>query len=115
MAQATVDLGRRMDSSIRSDMTNIAQDAELYAKDNAPWTDRTTELRETIECRMNQTGRGNYTIICRYNRPYGGFLETGTSHNAPYPILRPTLQAHYAPVRAAMDRAASFGGAGASI
>lgn len=115
MAAATGKLATQMESSLMSDLTGVAAAIESYMKNNAPWQDRTGDARRGLQARANQTGAGNFSIIANHTVSYGGFLETGTSRMSAYPILGPGLQAHYAQVRSAMDKAASFGGGGAKI
>jgi hypothetical protein len=70
---------------------------------NAPWNDRTGAARAGLQSTVGITGKGSVTLTARHTVPYGGYLETGTSRMAAYPIIRPALEAHYAPTRAIMD------------
>ena len=75
---------------------------EKYAKDNAPWTDRTHSAREGLTASVYEKGRANnntlkqdytcgielyHTALNAQGKMYGVYLELGTSHANPYPIL----------------------------
>lgn len=79
---------------------------ENYAKNNAPWTDRTHAAREGLTASVYEKGRkannqlsNDYTCGVQlyhtaYNdrgQRYGKWLEYGTKHARPYPILEPTI------------------------
>lgn len=89
-------------------MTAISEKMLSYAQSNAPWTNRTGDARRMLAFYPGQSGT-SVTIVGQHRVPYGGYLETGTSHMDPYPIIRPTLDAHYAQVRALMNEIAGSG------
>jgi HK97 gp10 family phage protein len=99
---------REITPALAAGAAPITSDMQSYAQDNAPWTDRTGAARSSLSFQLEQRGTG-IVIIGRHGVPYGGYLETGTSHMSPYPIIRPTLQAHYAEVRALMNQIAGSG------
>lgn len=98
----------RMDPALLGELQGVASDMEAYAKSNRPWNDRTTDARNKLSASAQMTAAHNVSVVIRHGVPYGGFLETGTSKMKAYPILGPTLQAHYAPVRAIMDQMANL-------
>lgn len=70
-------------------MKAVTAEAEGWAKDNAPWTDRTGEARASIYGRGLKEGKdtiAGYIGIVVY---YGVFLEL--AHQGKYRIVRPTL------------------------
>jgi hypothetical protein len=89
-------------------MTQISSTMLGYAQNNAPWSDRTGNARALMTFTPSPGGTA-VTIVGKHGVPYGGFLETGTSRMAAYPIIRPTLEAHYAEVRALMNEIAGSG------
>lgn len=63
--------------------------AEAYAKQNAPWTDRTSNARNGLWARAERD-RPNYRIVVGHAVPYGLWLETRWSGR--YAILEPTVR-----------------------
>jgi hypothetical protein len=64
-----------------------------YAKSIAPWTDRTTHLRQSIEGDFEMTST-SVRIIVRHSKTYAPFVEGGTSRSAAYPSLWPSVAAN---------------------
>lgn len=60
-----------------------------YARDNAPWKDRTTNARGGLFAKSN-VNPTNVEIILYHTVPYGIFLEVKNSGE--YAIIRPTLE-----------------------
>lgn len=88
-------LRQRSHESILSAGQQFADSMEQYAKQNAPWTDRTGNARRTL-AGINTFGEEGgedetayYIGVCG-NMPYSPELEIG--HGQRYAILRPTLQ-----------------------
>lgn len=66
-----------------------------YAKEKAPWTDRTGNSRQTIDSNVEK--KGNTTEIqIRGNTPHFKYLEL--AHEKKHAILWPTIQRHAADV-----------------
>lgn len=59
------------------------------AKDNAPWTDRTGNSRQTIDHSITNAGK-KVTINLRGNTPHFKYLEF--CHEKKHAILWPTIQ-----------------------
>ncbi len=72
-----------------------------YAKANAPWNDDTGEARAKLRG-ITLKAATSVVIQLASGAAHGIYLELGTSRMAPRPIIRPTLEAHYAPVMAAL-------------
>lgn len=67
-----------------------------YMKDNAPWTDRTTDARNGLQGAVIWTDSTHFTIYCGHGADiyYGIFLEVRWGGR--FAIVVPTLE-HYAP------------------
>lgn len=78
----------RMDRAITAAMAYHATRAIEYARQNAPWTDRTTNARNGLFTRAERD-RPVYRIIVAHSVPYGVWLEV--RWNGKYQILRPTV------------------------
>jgi hypothetical protein len=73
---------------------------EAYAKANAPWTDRTGTARQTLFT-ATEIAKDMVTLYLSHGMEYGKFLELCNSGR--YAIVMPTLEAHYGPIKAALD------------
>ena len=65
-----------------------AVEAEQYAKNNAPWTDRTGDARKLIKGEVIDDGDLGIRLMHRVE--YGKHLETANSGK--YAILKPTIE-----------------------
>ena len=80
----------------------IADEMESYAKENAPWEDRTGDARSGLKTVVVEDAiKGNYSIFIGYNVKYGIFLEA--ANGGVYAIARPTVE-HFAPLLMAAVR-----------
>lgn len=73
---------------------------EAHAKQNAPWTDRTVNLRNSIQAGVatatTETVEGALSMGYPgfgMSMDYGPYVELGTSRSAPYPAIWPAVQA----------------------
>jgi hypothetical protein len=74
---------------------------ERYAKQIAPFTDRTGAARASI--RSFVTKEATRVVLWLVGGvSYFIYLEIGTRHSRPYPTILPTLEAHHAPIMAAL-------------
>lgn len=62
---------------------------ENYAKSNAPWTDRTSNARNTLSARTEHSP-GRDSIILQHGMPYGIWLEVRNAGR--YAIVIPTIK-----------------------
>lgn len=83
----------RADRAITAGMAFHATQAVAYARQNAPWTDRTTNARNGLFARAERDAPV-YRIIVGHSVPYGVWLEVRWSGR--FQILRPTVD-HEAP------------------
>lgn len=74
--------------------------AEATAKRDAPWTDRTANLRNSIQAGVTKAQETEVEGALSMGYPgfgasmeYAKFVELGTSRSAPYPAIWPALQA----------------------
>lgn len=76
------------------------QAIENYAKQNAPWTDRTGAARQglRVETSVDDAGSAGHTgrISLIHGVSYGIWLEL--AHGGKYAIIQQALQAHYAAI-----------------
>ena len=79
----------------------FAAKIEAYAKANALWNDRTGAARQGLRAFVVKEAT-RVVITLAHSVFYGRWLETGSSRMAPRPTIMPTLQAHYAPLMAAV-------------
>lgn len=75
----------------------FADRMESYAKQHAPWTDRTTAARQGLRGFAVRLA-GLVIIYLVHSVRYGAHLELGTVHAQPYPIIGPTIRAFHAEV-----------------
>jgi hypothetical protein len=78
----------RMDRAITATLAYHATRAVAYARQNASWTDRTTNARNGLFARAERN-RPIYRLIVAHSVPYGVWLEV--RWNGRYQILRPTV------------------------
>jgi len=67
---------------------NGAEKMEGYAKENRPWTDRTSRARQSLKGDWEKAGN-SYKIQIAHGVSYGVWLET--AHERRYAILLPTV------------------------
>lgn len=70
----------------------LAPMMEEYAKDNAPWTDRTGNARQGLQGFVEDVSETIVDIYISHGMDYGKWLEL--AHAGRYAILWPTIQAH---------------------
>lgn len=65
---------------------------ETYAKQQAPWTDRTSNARQSLHAEVQQLSKDAVALYLAHGMQYGIYLETRWSGR--YAIIWPTIQAH---------------------
>lgn len=78
----------RMDRVLTAAIAYHATRAGGYARDNAPWTDRTSNARNGLFATAERD-RPRYRIIVGHSVPYGIWLEVRFAGR--YAIIRPTI------------------------
>lgn len=81
-------MNARADRFITASVAYHATQATNYARQNAPWTDRTTNARNGLFARAERD-HPKYRIIVGHSVPYGVWLEVRWSGR--YQIIRPTV------------------------
>jgi len=70
---------------------------EQYAKENAPWTDRTGNARQTLHGWVEKLSNDTVELYLSHGVEYGLALET--RFGGVYGIVWDTIQAHLEPIR----------------
>lgn len=91
--QAWPQLANAYAEAIRRGVYQIAQrralEIEAWMKQNAPWTDRTGNARQTLYTAVEQASRDMVDIIMAHGMDYGIFLEL--AHAGRYAIIGPAI------------------------
>jgi len=69
---------------------------EAYAKDHAPWTDRTGNARQSLHTFIEELSADTVALYLAHGVDYGVHLETMGAGK--YSIIAPTLRAHYSQI-----------------
>ncbi len=69
---------------------------EGYAKENAPWTDRTANARQGLNGGVDAYDN-HFVLYLAHGVEYGIWLEI--AHGGNYAIIRPTFDAHMGRIR----------------
>lgn len=83
-----------MQETLEEIVEQVAEEVELYAKENAPWEDRTGDARDGLTAEAITEG-STMVIVLYHTVDYGIWLEVRNSGE--YAIILPTLE-HMAPV-----------------
>lgn len=65
---------------------------ETYAKENAPWTDRTANARQGLHSWVEVQDNGTVRVFLSHSMEYGVHLETRGGGR--WAIIFPTIEAH---------------------
>lgn len=65
---------------------------EAYAKENAPWTDRTSNARQGLHTFTQELGKETVAVYLAHQMEYGKWLEVRWAGK--YAIIWPTIEAH---------------------
>lgn len=65
---------------------------ERYAKEEATWTDRTANARQSLHTWIEQLANDTVELYLSHGMEYGVHLEA--SHGGRYQIIWPTIEAH---------------------
>jgi len=69
---------------------------ETFAKNNAPWTDRSANARQSLEAWVDDLSEDTVKLYLSHGMTYGIFLETRWAGR--YAIIWPTLEQHLEPI-----------------
>jgi hypothetical protein len=81
--------GPRVKRAMVAGAKYIAPQAEAHMKDNAPWTDRTSNARNGLSTEV-VIEANRVTILLFHTVPYGPYLELRWSGR--YQIINPTIE-----------------------
>lgn len=95
--QNLASLKQRLREAAASASEEIAALLEAYAKTNAPFTDQTGNLRQSISGSAQQTAKDVYTIILAAGMNYGMFVEL--LHEQKYAFLWPAVSENTARIQ----------------
>lgn len=82
----------------------FAAKMETYAKQNATWTDRTTNARQGLTGLARKTATG-VIIYLLHKMGYGIWLEL--AHAGRYAIILRTMEEHYGPLMSSLKKMVS--------
>jgi len=71
---------------------------EAYAKEHAPWTDRTSNARQSLHAWIDDLSNDVVVLYLSHGMHYGIFLERRWAGK--YAIIWPTIEAHLAQIAA---------------
>lgn len=74
---------------VRAIADRYAAEIEAYMKDNAIWTDRTANARQTMATEVFQVTEDMVRIVLAHGMNYGIFLEL--AYSGKYAIIGPTI------------------------
>lgn len=86
-------LGHKMEAESAAAADEVAIKLESTAKFLGPWTDRTTNLRNSIKGTSGPVP-GGYQMVVSESMSYAPMVETGTRRSKPYPSLWPAVVAN---------------------
>jgi hypothetical protein len=104
LATGTADYAKRLYAAVVRLAEFFAARLEAYAKQHAPWTDRTGIARQGLVARVFPTAAA-VVIVLASLAEYGIWLEI--AHQGRYQIVLPTLNAHRGEIAAALQRLVS--------
>ena len=84
-------LSSKSDIAVKAYLNTAERKLENYAKQNAPWTDRSGRARLGLNSYTEKTPFG-YRLIIAHGVDYGIWLEL--AHEKKYAILNETIQQH---------------------
>lgn len=101
--QAALDeYGRKIHQAAFDIADYFAPVLETYAKQNAPWEDRTANARQTLRGWADELGNDAAVLYLAHGMEYGIYLETRWAGR--YAILWPTIEAHLNEITARLQQ-----------
>lgn len=88
--------GQRAKNAVKSVANYWAPIVEAYAKQEAGWTDRTANARQTLHAHVEELANDTVALYLSHGVDYGLWLEIANSGK--YAIILPALEAHYDPI-----------------
>jgi hypothetical protein len=100
LAQAIRTYGEKVEQSALAAADNLARQAALEMRQEAPWQDQTGEARRSLFGRAWQSPDGKVTLTLGHGVDYGIYLEF--KNGGRFAIVGPTLLRLYPELEAAM-------------
>lgn len=104
LAKAVGDYGKRLLAAVYDLGQFFAAKMAAYAKQTAPWTDRTGNARQSLTGIAVKTATG-IVIYLAGLMSYSIFLEV--ANGGRYQVILPTMERHYPEIMAALRRLVS--------
>ncbi len=92
VAARMMEYQRRVKQAVQQVAEYWAAVFEAYAKENAPWTDRTGNARQSLWTEVRDLARDTVALYLSHGVEYGVQLET--RFGGRYAIIWPTMEAH---------------------
>jgi hypothetical protein len=92
--------GQHVERAMLEAAENLARQAEMEMRRDAPWQDQSGEARRALDAKAWQSPDGNVTLTLAHGVDYGVYLEF--KNGGRYAIVGPTLQRLYPELEAAM-------------
>lgn len=86
----------KVNQAVKAVADYFAPVIEQYAKDNARWTDRTANARQSLHAFVEVLAEDVVALYLSHGVEYGIYLEL--ANQGRYAIILPTLQAHYSQI-----------------
>lgn len=96
MIAALTDYQNKVLGAIGAVADYIAPIMETFAKQNASWTDRTGNARQSLHGFVEEVSKEIIDIYLSHGMDYGIYLET--RFQGRFAIIYPTLEAHFAQI-----------------
>lgn len=93
--------GRRIERAIAAVGEFIAPKIEAYAKQTAPWTDRTSQARQGLTA-TSEAAESLVVVYLYHQADYGKWLEI--AHGGAWRVIVPALTAHYGEIMSLLRR-----------
>ena len=89
LQRGLTELAPMVKTAVRLYAETVAKSFESHAKENRPWTDRTSRARQGLTGYVQETEKG-YRVIIAHTVDYGIWLEMAREKK--YAILEPTVR-----------------------
>lgn len=90
LSKGLKEYSEKLDIGLEVYTRTAALSLEAYAKQKAPWTDRTGEARKRLTARAQKIENLQYQITLSHGVDYGKWLELANEKK--YAIIQPTLR-----------------------
>lgn len=102
MDEALVAYGERVIEAVKAVAKYFEPVLEEYARQNAPWTDRTGNARQTLHAWSDELANDIVELWIGHGMEYGLWLEVRWGGR--YAIVWPAIEQHLAPIAQMLQR-----------